>query len=206
MRKKFFLFIALIGIVFTLFIIKLPLDTYREDILYSNKVVSNSETEDIENEKYITREEAVNKLITVFDKGFGININREELIESINLYEVNGNLQWSILWMSKQDSNYGERYYCEVVAENGLIKYMGQEKVYELQDTPEYNGESIEEAFNIIKPLVEQLKIPVEQCEVYFEKFELDSRVVLKDSSEEVKHYFKVNYKDKIVQTYYRDN
>ena len=201
MRNKFLLFIALIGITFTLFIIKLPLDTYKEDVLYSDKVVSNSKTEDIGSKKYITREEAVNKVITVFHKGFGININREQLTESINLYEVNGKFQWSILWMSKQDNNYGEHYYCEVVAENGLIKYMGQENIYELQNTPEYNGESIEEALDIIKPLAEQLNIPIEQCEI-----DLGSRLVLSDSSGEVKHYFKVNYKEKIVQTYYRSS
>ena len=203
MKNKFLLFSTLICIIVILFITKLPLDTYKEGVLYSDKIIGNSKAEDIESETYITREEAVNKLITVFNKGFGININREQLTESINLYEANGDFQWSIVWRSNSNNEYEERYYCEVLAGNGVIKYIGKQEYHQEGEEQEYIGEDVEEALNIIKPLVEQLNISIEQCDVYFQNSGFGSMLVLSEINAQVNHNFKINYKNKVVTTYY---
>lgn len=203
MKNKFLLFLALICVISILFITKLPLDTYKEGVLYSDKIIVNSKAEDIESEAYITREEAVNKLITVFNKGFGININRDKLTESINLYEANGDFQWSIVWRSNSNNEYEEHYYCEVLAGSGVIKYMGKQEHHQEGEEQEYIGEDVEEALNIIKPLVDQLNISIEQCDVYFQNSGFGSMLVLSESNGQVNHNFKINYKNKVVTTYY---
>ncbi|GEM_PF-6550900 len=203
MKNKFGLFLALMVILFTVFIMKLPINIYKEEVLYSRNLNYGNDTSNIEKKEYITREDAVQKMIELFKDGFGINIDRNNLSESVNLYEVNGDFQWSIIWEDTSDAAHRKSYYCEVLAESGKVKYMGLNQYNIESQYSEDEDIDLNQVLRIIEPLVKALNIEVNEENVYLEKYDAEITLTVIDVKENVKHKFKIDYNNKKVKAYY---
>lgn len=137
---------------------KLGLNHY-EDRLYSEKIFTDYIENNInQNNNIFTRERAIEKAIAVFDKGLNIKIDRTKLPEYVRLYRdsVEDTFKWHIRW---DDNNSKNSYECEIDSSNGDIINIG--RITYSKAIIDKSVISIDEAKNIIAPLLAELNINI---------------------------------------------
>ncbi|WP_102398817.1 hypothetical protein [Haloimpatiens massiliensis] len=138
---------------------------YYEDKLYSEKnLITLNKNNKLDSTNVFTREKAITKAITVFNKGLGVNIDRNKFSEFIQLSKneippdfTEYILKWQITWI---DPDSKINYHCEIACNNGEIlniEYSSNERNYEKID----KEPNLKELIGIANPLFSQLKIDI---------------------------------------------
>lgn len=211
MKNRFLLFAIFIGVVFILVITRLPISKYKEDVLYSESLLIDEKNTNIDSDEYVTREDLVQRIIEIFKNGFGETMNRDLLTENIRLYEVDGEFQWSIIWEDDTNDQQKKIYYAEVLADSGIVKFIGVDEYMTLNYNGDYDESyySIEDidlnsVIRIIKPLADEVNIHISESNMNLREYEDGIMVAIEGSNGDVNHIFKMDYINKKVKAYYR--
>lgn len=161
--KKSLSLIPIILITATLSGCKLGINHY-EDKLYSEKVFNEySENTVAQNNNIFTREKAIEKAITVFKNGLGVEIDRNKLSESIGLFKKSkgDTFKWQISWYDRENKI---SYDCQIDSSNGDIVNISY---HEEQEKSEYKLVfSYSEVVEILSPLLMELNIDINNYEL----------------------------------------
>lgn len=187
-------------LIFLIFITNIHFEKYNNNVLYSEKFALKERTKELQNVNYITREEAISRGLDVLKDGFGINLNRDQISENIELYESEEGYEWNIMW-TENDNN--QKYYCNILADNGDIKFIVVEdsnfkEIYKKN----YEVINISKAKDIITPLLKSLNLNIENMKVYLnysDNYSNKYGTVLMVSDKMDNSYFyevNINYKD----------
>lgn len=204
---KTILFIIFLLVIILILIINTPFNKYPKDIIHSEKDLLKNINTNTVNEKYITREKAVEKAIKVFKEGLGIEIDRNKLLEDINLYEYNNEYTWEITWNKKNKYEKSDVYFCSILADTGQVMNIGINKFEKYNDKYDvYNNEKIDliDIREIIKPLEKELNINTGKLLIVeHEVIKSNLRVEFNNSKDNLELYeFRVDSKNKKILEY----
>ncbi len=132
---------------------------YYEDKVYSEKDLKDyTPKKTSSNGEVITREEAINRAIYLFEKGFDRKFNKEAMKEYISLKNRDGeSFSWNINWIDEA----GNTYVCEMNSVDGTILYMSTYINEGNTTIPQKTDYSEETLLNIATPLFQELKIDI---------------------------------------------
>lgn len=183
-------------LIFLIFITNIHFEKYNNNVLYSEKFALKERTKELQNINYITREEAISRGLSVLKDGFGINLNREQISETIDLYESEEGYEWYIMW---SENNKSQKYYCNILADNGDIKsIVAENSNFDENYKKSYEAINISKAEDIIKPLIKSLDLNIENMKVYLNYSDNYGTVlIVKDKNDNSYFYeININYKD----------
>lgn len=189
-KTTILLFVILIILVF---MINIPFNQYNNETLYSEKSILQSTNNSLENKEYITREKAVERTLEVFKNSFDIELNRNELSENVNLYENEDGCEWIIRWDKKGSEARGESYFCNILADTGEIKSIGVNIPNQIEYYKKYKKIDEKKAKEIIKPLAKELKINIENMQIYIDYTYKYSRRVCLINSNNNSYFYDIN-------------
>lgn len=191
LRNIFVLSLIVIGISILL---NIPFNRYKNNILYSEKDLSSSNVIDSNNKDYATREEAVSKTLKVFENGFKIDLDRENLYENIDLNKNEDKYEWSILLYENDGLDSIRDYYCSISADSGEIYNIGIYEYKKIQNYKENKALNINKAKEIIQPLAHELNINIGDS--YFDySYSSGVRVICKDNkNKSISYRFDIDY------------
>ncbi|MCR8746981.1 hypothetical protein [Romboutsia lituseburensis] len=193
-----FKIVGLISIllIFLIFITNIHFEKYNNNVLYSEKYVLKEETKELENVNYTTREEAISRGLSVLKDGFGVNLDRDQISETIDLYESEEGYEWYIMWI---DNNKEQKYYCNILADNGDIKSIVVEdfnfdEVYKKN----YEAININKAKDIMTPLLKSLNLNIDNMSVYLNYSDNYGTVLIVNDKYDNSYLYEIdiNYKD----------
>ncbi|APF26097.1 putative transmembrane anchored protein [Clostridium sporogenes] len=158
MKKFLMLVFAILLAVPTLTGCSMRINNY-ENKLYSEKDINKNIKVGSIQDNILTREKAMAKALDIFDKGFNIKLNRENLNESVRIIRrpEKDILYWNITWTS---INTKKMYNCVIDTSNGKIKSIS---LYNPNE--ENKGEKVEhilkekDILSVVNPLFKALKI-----------------------------------------------
>lgn len=170
---------------------------YNEDSLKNYTATS----EDMINNKYITRSEAIDIAYDVIINGFGVQVDKDSLVEYISLYEENSKFFWDIFLENKDMKSYNN---VRVSCDNGdIIAASSYTYTYDINYSKNTDTLTMEECISIIKPLVDFLEINIDEYEVNtIDKY--DSIIVELIKNSDVSYGFYINKYNKILVSYYK--
>jgi hypothetical protein len=169
-RKRFKLSILFISICILLFLIRSLFTSYKENVIYPEKIIPEYSTNSLPN-NYISREEAMNIALKVLKNGFLITLDREKVYEDIQIYKKDKNMVWLVNFTDKSDLEISQKYYCEILVETGEILSVGRsynrgnklsEEDYLTSDY-KINDINLDKFKEIIKPLTEELNLYIKE-------------------------------------------
>lgn len=203
MKKK----IKILGLIFIFIIIffacfkAIKVNTFKETVLYSEKDVKEYSSEVNKDKNYLTREEAIKKALNLFENGFGVDLNRDNLSENIVLRGASNNPSWNIIWSNK---NNGSNYFCEISVDTGEIISAAVNPQSVMNGGKANYKVNKDEVFNIIKPLLKEINIKIDKNKSIIEDYN-ENRVIIR--SKEGKEYYQiiVDYKNKKPIEFYRN-
>ncbi|WMJ81689.1 hypothetical protein RBU49_05430 [Clostridium sp. MB40-C1] len=158
MKKSFKILVPLLFMAILLTGCTKPFDHY-EDKLYSEKTVLGDKNLNTKATNVLTRENAIKKVLDIFDKGLNIKIDRTNFTENIKLFKDYSidSLQWHITWYE----DYGKIFYsCVLDSSTGNIMQLQLNTKSNLNNNPA-SRLSILEITNLLKPLLKQLQLDV---------------------------------------------
>ncbi|MCJ8171123.1 hypothetical protein CF095_03015 [Clostridium botulinum] len=132
---------------------------YYENKLYSEKDINNNvKVGNIQDNNTLTREKAIAKALDIFDKGFNIKLNREELDESIRIIRRSEKdiLYWDITWTSISTK---KMYNCAIDTSSGKIKDISLYNSNEEEERKENAILNEKDILSAVDPLFKALKI-----------------------------------------------
>ncbi|MCD3281909.1 hypothetical protein G8V05_06695 [Clostridium botulinum C/D] len=201
MKKKFkilVLIFILIGIFFSFFKL-IRVNTFKENVVYSEKDIKEYSLESNKDINYLTREEAIKKGLSVFKKGFKVDLNRYELNETITLTDIRNNPKWNIIWDNKKN---GYKYYFAISVNTGKVGLVAASSQVntEISKRNNVNKDTI---LNIIKPLLKGVNVEIDKnnCNIEVDNGNI---VILRPKSGEEYYQIIVDYKNKKTIQFYR--
>lgn len=202
MKRKFkilILILILISVVYSFFKL-IKFNTFKENILYSEKDVKEYSSDVKKDFKYLTREDAINKGLSIFEKGFKINLNRDNLNESIMLSDINNNPKWSITFMDKSNN---EAYYCDILVNTGEILSASRN----FTDNINYKHENLnkDNIIKVIKPLAKELNLNIDEKKLEF-NFSGNNVVVVSLLNDKQIYRFGIDCENNKVIGFYKTN
>lgn len=170
---------------------------YNEDSLKNYKATG----EDIINDKYITRSEAIDIAYDVIINGFGVQVDKDSLVEYISLYEANSQFFWDISLENKDMKLYNN---VRISCDNGdIIAASSYKYTYDINYSKNTDTLTMEECISIIKPLADFLEINIDEYEVNtIDKY--DNIIVELIKNRDVSYGFYINKYNKILVSYYK--
>lgn len=163
---------------------------HYEDKLYSEKTIFGDKNLNIKTTNILTRENAIKKVLDIFDKGLNVKIDRTELNENIRLVKDHetGNLLWQITW----EKEHGKMFYsCLLDSATGKViglqwygkSNLNKGEIFRLSDS---------EIKSLIEPLFKQLDIDINEYLIAL-KSRYDSNtyqnIILSNKNDNMKEY-----------------
>ncbi|GAA0061862.1 hypothetical protein [Clostridium sp. CTA-1] len=156
MKKFLMLVFAILLAVPTLTGCSMRINNY-ENKLYSEKDINKNIKVGSIQDNILTREKAMAKALDIFDKGFNIKLNRENLNESVRIIRKPEKdiLYWNITWTS---INTKKMYNCVIDTSNGKIKSIS---LYNPKEEGKKENAILkeEDIVSVVNPLFKALKI-----------------------------------------------
>ncbi|MCW6078393.1 hypothetical protein [Clostridium sporogenes] len=156
MKKFLILVFAILLAVPTLTGCSMRINNY-ENKLYSEKDINKNVKVGSIQDNTLTREKAISKALDIFDKGFNIKLNRENLNESVRIIRKPEKdiLYWDITWTS---INTKKMYNCVINTSNGKIKSIS---LYNPKEEGKKENAILKEKdiVSVVNPLFKALKI-----------------------------------------------
>lgn len=214
MGKRIRLGILFILVCMLLLLIKSLFTSYNENVIYSDKIIPEYSINSLPN-KYISREEAINKALKVLKNGFLITLDREKVYEDIQIYKKDKKMVWLVNFADKSNLDINQKYYCEITVETGEILSVGRsynidnklsEKDYLTMDY-KISDINLDKFKQIIKPLTDELNIDIkeENMDISYNHRGLIYLEVL-EGVESIKGYsFLVDYENNNIISFYRE-
>ena len=208
MKKKYIKFCSVI-ILMTILIPHLnsiKFHTFKEDILYSEKNVDGYSVNNIENENYLTRDEAIKKGVDLFQNGFGIDLNRKSLKESIYLNYSKDKAEWTIMLT---DNTEGIIYYYSILVDESEVTIIGITEMDLIKRDLYGNNRNLsidmDSLIHIVKPLASELNIKLDKKNLKL-YFPLENIVELTSKNGDEYYTFKIDYKNKKIVEFSREH
>ena len=166
MKRIIQLTIVIIVLMFFISGCNLKPNYYKEDVLYSEKDLSNYKSIDTDKElkdNLMTRQEAIDKAREVFKIGLNIDLSQMQVSESVRLFKQRKAeyFVWNIYWNKGEG---GISYSCNIDSSTGEIISIDVSRYEEEKNLEEkYLHTSDEEVYNIISPLMTSLEINIKE-------------------------------------------
>lgn len=136
---------------------------HYEDKLYSEKSLDNyAHTTSFSNPNDFTRDNAIEKALTMFNAIFSTNIDRSKVSEFVNLSKnSDNNFEWLIIW----DEPYKkERYECRIDPKDGKVLFMNHS--YKVSPSNKPSKIATEELEALALPLIRAFDIDLNQYDL----------------------------------------
>ena len=172
MKRIIQLTIVIIVLMFFISGCNLKPNYYKEDVLYSEKNLSNYKSIDTDKElkdNLMTRQEAIDKAREVFKNGLNIDLSQMP-VSDVRLFKQSDEeyFVWNICWNKEED---GILYKCDIDSSTGeiisiYVNSYEKKKILEENLEEKYLHTSDEEVYNIISPLMTSLEINIKEYEL----------------------------------------
>ncbi|MEW8993338.1 hypothetical protein [Clostridium sp.] len=172
MKRIIQLTIVIIVLMFFISGCNLKPNYYKEDVLYSEKDLSNYksiETDmDLKN-NLMTRQEAIDKAREVFKNGLNIDLSQMP-VSDVRLFKQSNEeyFVWNICWNKEEDDIL---YKCDIDSSTGeiisiYVNRYEKKKILEENLEEKYLHTSDEDVYSIISPLMTSLEINIKEYEL----------------------------------------
>lgn len=182
---------------------------YVENKIYSEEVVldENYDTNDEEVRNYISREEAIEKSISLLNEGLKLNLDRSSLYESIKLDKIDRSFVWSIIFI-EENEKFIKNYYININSNTGEVMAIFVDNPKNINiETDEEQNITESELNEIMSPLIKILDININEYDNFVSSNDTDIIVTLLNKNNSKKailfHIGKGSKKLTLYETYY---